>query len=488
MRATVVGPAVLGLVLALVGCDGDAADPPPPPSAELSPTLTDTECPPQVDNVLMTGYSCQLLTVADGIQLLVTRIDPSTGPVLDDPLIMVGEEYGSTINYAGLEAMPDRIGRTAYLLNARGIDGSQPALTCPEVDEVDGQAAWLAAVQQCHDRLLDSGVDLAAYGSDAMAGDVLALVEALGVERWGMGTWGGASVVAFRVLAQDPEGLDAVFMDSPQLPGDDPRLTLADDTRRAVGDVLAACAADAACAKLPHSLADLDAAVAALDAAPLTRTVAGRTMTVDGTMLLRLVRHSLAHHGAGTAALTTEAVPAMIAASAHWTKAMDDALLSALTGSAPYCEGYLVTCTSFHRASLGVVLTELCRNHDPAAELTPGEDAIGRYATTSPYAAACGSWPVERNEAPDVDLPTSDVPALVLVGEYDPFTDPDRVRETFAGMPNAHVVEIPGFGRNPIAVPCAGDIRGAFFADLAAPLEDDCLADVPPTPAFWPHL
>ena len=487
MRPLVIGPAVFGLVLALVGCDGDAADP-PAPTTELSPTLSDTTCPPQVDNVLISDYRCQLLTVADGIQVLVTRIDPESGPVLDDPLIMVGEEYGSTINYAGQAAVPDRVGRTTYFVNARGIDGSTPALTCPEVDGADGRTSWLAAVQECHDRLLDSGVDLAAFGSDSLAGDVLALVKALGVEHWGMGTWGGASVVALRVLARDPEGLDAVFMDSPQLPGDDPRLTAADDTRRAVGDVLAACADDSACAKLPHSLADLDSAVVALDAAPLTRTVVGRTMTVDGTMLLRLIRHSLAHHGAGAAALTTEAVPAMIAASAHWTKSMDTALLAALTESAPYCEGYLVTCTPFHRASLGVVLTELCRNHDPAAAPAPGQDAIGRYAAASPYAAACGSWAVERNDAPDVRAPTSDVPVLVLVGEYDPYTDPDRVRDALAGMANAHVVEIPGFGRNPIAVPCAGEIRGAFFEDTAAPLRDGCLADVPPTPAFWPHL
>ena len=281
-------------------------------------------------------------------------------------------------------------------------------------------------------------------------------------------------------------------MDSPQLPDDDPRLTLADDLRRGVGAVLSACAGDPACLKLPHTLADLDAAVARLDAAPLRRTVTGRdgpvTVTVDGTTLLRLVRHSLAIHGAGYQTLTMGAVPAMIAASGHWTKPMDDALLGLLTSSAPYCEGYLVSCPSFHRASLGVVLTELCRNHDPAVAPEPGDDAIGRYAAASPYAAACGSWAVERNDDPDVPAPTSDVPALVYVGEYDPFTDPDRVREALAGMANAHVVEFPGWGRNTVAVPCAGEIRAAWFADPAQPLQDDCLADVPPTPEFWAHL
>ena len=135
-----------------------------------------------------------------------------------------------------------------------------------------------------------------------------------------------------------------------------------------------------------------------------------------------------------------------------------------------------------------MVLTELCRNHDPAAAPVPGDDAIGRYAAASPYVTACGSWAVERNDDPAVPAPTSDVPALVYVGEYDPFTDPDRVREALAGMPNAHVIEIPGWGRNSIAVPCAGEIRKAWFADPTAPLADDCLADVPAAPEWLPRL
>ena len=194
MRALLVAPAILALALAVAGCDDDPAGR-PTPGAVFTPTLTDTECPAQVDNVLMSHYSCQLLTVAGGIEVLVTRIDPESGPARDDPLVMVGEEYGTTINYAGQAAVPDRVGRTTYFLNGRGIAGSHPDLSCPEVDELatdilagggaeSGRSSWLEAVQQCHDRLVDSGVELAAYGSDSMAGDVLALVRALGVDTW----------------------------------------------------------------------------------------------------------------------------------------------------------------------------------------------------------------------------------------------------------------------------------------------------------------
>ena len=502
MRTALTAVVVALLVVSVTGCHGDRTDKPAP--APFDPVLEDTKCPPEVDDVLMSGYSCQFLSVAEGIKLLVTKVEPTSGTSADDPLIVVGADFGHVFNYAGIAPVADRLGRTVYFLNPRGVAGSQPDLSCPEVDALAdsslaaggddaARTAWLSAVQQCHQRLMDGGVDLASFGSDAMTGDVLALVRMLGLDSWSIGDWGTSSVVTLRLLAEDPPGLRAVFLDSPAVPDDDPRATMDGDTRRALGALLDDCAADPACEGLPDSLDDLDAAVTALDKAPLERTLDQAdgpvTVRLDGTTLMRLVRHSLAINGA-VQYFTPGAVPAILAGASRWTKQMDDALLEPLTASAPYCEGYLpTTCASFQRATLGVVLTDLCRNHDPGAVPSAGDDAISRYAATSPYAAACASWPVEPND--DAALPelTSKVPVLAFVGEYDPFTDADRVRAAFAAMPNAHVVDVPGWGHNAIAAdPCLGDIRKAFFDNPTAALQDGCLKGVRPVPEFLPHL
>ncbi len=462
------------LVVTVAGCDDHPSAGPERTSSE--PTLEQAECPPEVDNVLMDGYSCAYLAVADGIKLLVTTIEPSSKKA-PDPVIILGEDYGTALNYAGLAPVAERLGRTVYLLNPRGVAGSQPDLSCPEVDGVGGpdRTVWLAAVQQCHDRLVDSGVDLAAYGSDSMPGDVLALVAALGLDSWNLGNWGTSSVVTLRLLAQDPSSLRSVVLDSPAVPGDDPRMTLAGDTRRALRSLFDRCQADGACRHLPHTVADLDAAAESLDEAPLQRT-----LTVDGSMLVRLVRHALSDNGVTTPDLAAVAVPAILAGVSHWTASMDRNLLTPLTVSAPYCEGYLPTCKSFHRTTLGVLLTDLCRNHEPVT-LPADDDAIGRFAATSPYIEACDSWDVERND--DAALPklTSEVPVLAFVGEYDPYTDVSRVRAALAGMPNAHVIDVPGYGHNAISADpvCHGTIRQAFVDEPTAPLEDGCLADSP---------
>ena len=226
---------------------------------------------------------------------------------------MVGEEYGSTINYAGQAAVPDRVGRTTYFLNARGIEGSVPDLSCPEVDALAGdllaaggdeagRTSWLAAVRQCHDRWWAPGSTWRRTARTAWPADVLALVRALGVDSWGMGTWGGASVVALRVLAEDPPGLDAVFMDSPQLPGDDPRLPW----RATRGGASARCWLTVA--RTPSVAAAAHAGGPGPGSPPSSGAAAPHGGRRDGPVtcrrrhgLLRLVRHSLAHHGAGHA-------------------------------------------------------------------------------------------------------------------------------------------------------------------------------------------
>ena len=100
----------------------------------------------------------------------------------------------------------------------------------------------------------------------------------------------------------------------------------------------------------------------------------------------------------------------------------------------------------------------------------------------NPYAAACDSWAVERND--DATLPelTSDVPVLAFVGEYDPYTDVSRVRAALAEDAERARHRRPrlrpqrDLGRP--GVP--GEIRQAFVDDPTAPLLDGCLATTGP--------
>ena len=503
--------AVLTMLLAggcsLGGGGGEDGDGDRKVAPAFVPTLEDTACPPQVDDVLAERYSCQLLTVrpegdVPAIRLLVTKVEPEAGPA--DPIIVVGEDVSTEFNYAGIAPVADRIGRTVYFLNPRGVVGSEPSLECPEADELvadtlaagadpDQQSAWLGAVQACHARLREAGVDLSEFGQDAMARDVLALAVALGAESWSIGAWGSAGQVALRVAALRPDGLSAVFLDAPSVPADDPRAVLDQDTRRGLDALFAACERDPDCRALPHSLTDLDRAVRRLDRAPLRATLSAGNETyevlLDGTTLMRLVRQATAFNGQAFPIFTAGAVPAIIAAATDWRPELAETVLRPLLLGGPYCDGYLPLCADFHRTTLGSYLTSLCHDHDPFPILDGSTDAIARFAANSPYLAACNSWAVdEATEEPPTSI-GSDVPVLAVVGEYTPYSDVERVRAFLADDARAHVIEVPGWGHNAIAAdPCIGEIRQAFFEDPTAALQDDCLADIAPAPEFLPRL
>lgn len=84
------------------------------------------------------------------------------------------------------------------LFDQRGVGYSQPSLNCPEVEEQIYQDLSLnlnpqemtqhspQAVQTCHDRLVNEGVNLAAYTNAANAADVNDLRIALGYSEWNL--------------------------------------------------------------------------------------------------------------------------------------------------------------------------------------------------------------------------------------------------------------------------------------------------------------
>ena len=506
MRGSLACTLAAVVAVAAAACTGDPGA--PPADADFVPTLEQTKCPPQVDNVLFDGYSCSILTVRPAgngrpaIKLLVTKVEPKDGAASPDPFIVVGEDYGTTLNYAGIAPAADRVHRTVYFLNPRGVVGSEPELACPETDELADeslltgadsatQERWLDAVRACYERLADDGVDLASFGEDAMPGDVLKLVEALGVESWNIASYGTGGRVSLRLAAMQPAGLRAVFLDSPSVPTDDPRVTFDPDTRRGLEALLSDCARDAACARMPHTLADVDRLAAKLDADPVdiefTSDEEPVTVRVDGSTFMRLVRSALSNGTVG-AEVSDGGLPAILASADDWSpRKRAVALFAAMAAGPTYCDGYLPTCTSQHRATLGVLLTGWCRNLPAYPQLDVPDDAVGQLAAGSPYVQACNSWPVEEANERSTAF-ASDVPIYAVVGEYSPYTDAKRVRSYLADNPYAHVVEVPGWGHNATSATgtCLGEIRIAFLADPTGELDTSCVGGMADAPDFQP--
>jgi hypothetical protein len=90
----------------------------------------------------------------------------------------------------------------------------------------------------------------------------------------------------------------------------------------------------------------------------------------------------------------------------------------------------------------------------------------------------CENWPVQE-AAPSVKEPLlSDIPTLVLEGEFDPVTPPEYGQLVAGHLANSHFFEFPGVGHDVLSNECARLTAGAFVEDPTQAPEAACLAEV----------
>jgi len=497
---------VAASTLVATGCTGVAEQ-----QSNPGPTVgyAEAACPAEISAVILADVTCGYLTVPERrdqpdsehtVKLLVTRIQPPEPPT-EEPMFVAGSDLGSSLDYGGIAPLAERVAREVIFLASRGTAYSEPALECPEVEEVgdadlasptddpDTRATYLDAVAACHRRLTDGGIDLSAYNLTEMAADAENLRQALGIDMWNVITYGTAARIAMEMLRTAPGPIRTVTLDSPELPGADPQVTAVQGTRDAIAAVLDACADDSACgAKYPHVRESFDRALSAVDGNPVTVTLAdqppdGRTVSVrvDAAMLVRIVRQMLSE-GAGLR--HPRAVPRML--DAVLAGRIDELveITTAFVGDGPYCNGYQTRCVPLYHHALGVVFSTLCHDIapfvDPAAPVRLAGTEIGFDAAygRSPYLDVCDSWPAGEAPAEVAEPVRSEVPVLAIIGAYGPYVRPDQAREEMGDFPNLSIVVAPTDGHNVVAkTDCMLNIRNGWVDEPAMdPTGADCFA------------
>ena len=105
-------------------------------------------------------------------------------------------------------------------------------------------------------------------------------------------------------------------------------------------------------------------------------------------------------------------------------------------------------------------------NYQPFASLSP----LMRYKT------ACPMWNVGKAEADFKKKIISDIPTLMLTGDYDRLTAPVWTDEVAEGLSNSKVVRFRGIGHDVIdASLCAKALTVDFIANPDKPLPLDCV-------------
>ena len=407
------------------------------------------------------------------IQIAFAILHSSSDNPQPDPIVYLsGGPGGYTLqtleNFTNLR--PLYRDRNLIVVDQRGVGFSQPALDCPEITAFeeanqastitseDFETGYQSAVADCRDRLSDAGIDLSAYHTDANAADIEDLRLALDYEQWNLLGTSYGTALAQTLLRDYPDGIRSVILDSP--------LTL--DSAWVIDSV---ALADAAFNRLYNACEDCDDLEGTLTrlATQLNEEPASITVdffgtpfdiVLDGNELLQNVYRAL---------YFPQAIPQL-----------PQEIYSAADGDYQRIGIYEVY-DIFEPSgySLGMNFSVLCADvvDRPLPPTTSG--LIEQAFTPQTYLSQCEVWdvPSRPNRAP---LESSAVPALLLVGEFDPVaprTTAERVANVFD---TAYLYEFPGLSHLvSSSATCPVQIMADFLDEPLTEPDTACIARLP---------
>ncbi|MEW6272788.1 MAG: alpha/beta fold hydrolase [Thermodesulfobacteriota bacterium] len=489
-----------GLVAACSDSDGVA-----PLVATFEPAACEIPLPDGQDPA---DVACGWLTVPENrgrpegrtIRLAVVTLASTGADPEPDPLVVLSGGPGQWALESVLPrlsagfAAPIQSKRDVVVFDQRGSGRSQPALDCPEVMRYRDALGILTTTEQdaeidagiflaCNERLVREGNDPSGYTSAATAQDVDDLMTALGYDEFNLYGLSYGTRVALTALRDQRGGrIRSVVLDS-SVPLQASLVRTGSALQRSFDRVLDACAADPGCdAAYPNLRRTTFELIERFNREPLTlapidpATNEPFPVIISGDRLVRLAENAL------QSAALIPLLPVFVATTAAGSTALLAAALSQVAAPALY--------------SPGVQNAVLCNEEtllvDPAQlerERALVDPAIAHaFAVPDAHMRACPRFGLPAPDPIEGEPVRSDVPALILAGEYDPITPPAFGRLAAEGLANGFYFELRGFGHvvlfqqaAPTGPPaCAMQLMAAFLDDPSRAPDGSCVEAIPP--------
>ncbi|MBL8687029.1 MAG: alpha/beta fold hydrolase [Alphaproteobacteria bacterium] len=354
-----------------------------------------------------------------------------------------------------IESTPWSQERDLLLLDQRGTLSAKPSLNCPEFQNpafkhlgengfpyIEWHKLLIKTADQCLQRLHQTGAELSAYNSTESAADIADLLVLLDIKQVNIYSISYGTRLALTFIQNHPQLARAVILDSVYPPEVDAFVDAPAGIFSSFQRLFEDCAADEFCNQqypnlkqeflnLYHQLQNEPFRIPIDDAdtrKPKVITITAQSLVLmffeafydkrDITLLPRLIYEL--KNGRGELAASF----------------IDDLLLSSQS--------------SF---SDGLYFSVECGEEYSSTNLTQQQIEAKRY---SPYALPvtdyydlmiiCPFWPSTNYKAA-VNTPIySNIPALVLVGRYDPITPPYAAKLAAARLMNSYFFEFPDVG------------------------------------------
>jgi pimeloyl-ACP methyl ester carboxylesterase len=469
------------------------------PAQEPVATFEEGPCPFQVPEGA--PVQCGFVVVPEDhkdpggptIKLAVAVIKDQSEEHQPDPVILLAGGPGEKVMASALglaQALaPIHPNRDLIVFDQRGVGLSEPALECPEflqalldnLDEPDPDVSsqtLFDAVMECRDRLVSEGHDLSVYNTTQNAADVHALVAALGYDE--VNIYGGSygSLLAQAVVRDYPEGIRSVAMNSVWPLETSFFVEGSATTANAIMDLAEACAADEGCNSAYPNLQDvLFEVIDQLNEEPVPITV---TNPLDGQSYDAVLTGDGVLGNLITFLYFTRIIPVlpqavydvynddyeMMTQLSSTRLALLDLMSRGMTFSV-VCTEDLIGKTPEDLLNVRAALPrQLVGSADPELVIEYGTFGI------------CENWPVEQADLSIKEPLVSDIPTLILEGEFDPVTPSEYGQLVAENLSNSYFFEFPGVGHDVLANECARSISGAFIDDPTQAPQAACFAEM----------
>ncbi|MEM9335878.1 MAG: alpha/beta fold hydrolase, partial [Pseudomonadota bacterium] len=468
-----------------------------PALAPATPVFEPAECPFELPEET-TGVTCGYLTVPENrarpdvrtLRLAVAILESYSESPKPDPFVFLSGGPGG----AAVQGVPVRANsafwnryreeRDLVFFDQRGTGFSDPAfcreldvtLTTPTFDGLtpsEQRREELAAIEACRATVLEEGIDFAHYNSATSAQDLADLRVALGIDEWNLLGVSYGTRLALVALREAPEGIRSVVIDS-VYPPNASESRLHENFDGSLQLVFDRCAADSSCAaEFPNLEEDFYAMLDALEAEPVELTMAdtrrfpdGR-IVVDGTLMAIGVFQGL-YDGD-----FVELLPLLVREVGAGNEDVLQALANGLVRDP-------------HEVRQGLRFAVQCfegvgRTTREALEIDRAAfPKLHLWNEARDDLSLCDAWHPLRAGA-EFALPVqSDVPALLIAGDYDPITPPSDARLALASLPNGTLVVVPRGGHAPSpSRECTRKLIREFLNAPDQELDTSCTATLP---------
>lgn len=390
------------------------------------------------------------------------------------------DEVGFWLDWAGEADWPGDL----VVYDQRGVGLSQPALDCPELQRLRRELLPLPlpteeayrrvrdATRACHDRIKAAGMDLRRFTTALNAGDAADLMLAMGLDRWDLYGVSYGTRVALEMMRRVPQHLRAVVLDSPYPPEVNAELADAWLLQRAFELYERICELAGDCSETPAQLREmLEQAFARVERESIKLSVrdpgTGRDIAVvyDHEDLAWLLFEAMYQWDA--IPTLPESVRALTDGrlDVHMRSLIQDSIDTLLDDAISDAVASSVDCHDGGPVDL--------REAERQLRLYPRAADIKRLDWQY---HACRYWDSGESPAAFRAPVVSDVPTLLLAGEYDPVTPPEWAELAARHLSAARVFVFPAVGHGVLdSHVCAADLVRAFLEDPAAPRAPACL-------------